>query len=119
MRVEVPIVDTGGATVARFVWDGTLYDGRSWFEQEAATPEQADAAKNVIDRNQYLRNVHFRSIGARDTVRGWQGLEGTVGALRLALPAVGLDVGRYDPTDITGLAVDADADEVKQPTRLW
>lgn len=117
MRVEVPVVDTAGQTVARFVWDGTLYEGRSWFEQEAATPEQAHAAESIIAVNQYLRSVHFRSIGPRDTIRGWQGLEGTVGALRLALPAVGLAVGRYDPTDITGLI--ADADEVEQPGRLW
>lgn len=117
MRVEVPVVDTAKRTVARFVWDGTLYEGRSWFEQESATPEQVHAAESVIAINQYLRSVYFRSIGTRDTVRGWQGLEGMVGALRLALPAVGLAIGRYDPTDITGLV--ADAEEAEQPERLW
>jgi len=99
MRVDVPIVDTTGETVAMFVWDGTLYEGNSWFEQVAATQEQASAAQGVIGINRFLSGIRIRSIGERDWVRGWFGLEGMVGALRIALPAVGLSVGRFDPTD--------------------
>ena len=106
MLVEIPIVDKANETVALFVWDGTLYKGRSWFEQVAATPDQARAAEGIIAINRHLRGVRFLSIGDRGYVGGWFGLEGTVGALRIALPAVGLALGRFDPTDATVQFVD-------------
>lgn len=100
MSVDVPIVDSGGRLVALFVWDGRLYQGKGEFHQVAATSEQIKSLRGIIAINHYLRQVRFKSVGDRETVSGWQGIEGTVGALRLALPAIGLHVGQFDTTNI-------------------
>ena len=111
MRVEVPIVDRAGNVIAELVWDGTLYTGKGQFVQVAATDAQIRALRGMVTLYGDLRRARFRSVGDRAYVSGWHGLEGTVGALRLVLPAVGLAVGQFDRT--APIAVETPTEEKK------
>jgi len=99
MRIDLPILDKKQTIVAVLVWDGELYDGRWWFEPVETTQAQAQAIAGIVEINKHLRSVRFVSFGPKEHVSGWQGLEGVIGALRISLPAVGLNLGRFDPTD--------------------
>jgi hypothetical protein len=121
MLLKIPVLDKDSKVAASFVWDGNLYEGEYWFENNDATPKQALDATEIIDAHRYLRGVRFVSVGARHTVPGWTGVEGMLGALRLSLPAVGLRVGQYDRTGILPGAADLN-DEDKPtdlPGRIW
>lgn len=93
MPYEIPIVDSDELEVCRVVWDGELYQGEA---SVVAVPGSEDVATNVagmIERRQDLKDVEYRSEGERAKVNGWKTYEGTVSALRVILPALGLTIG--------------------------
>jgi len=90
-----PIYENGGGDhVGDFKWSGTLYKGNGYM---APLDEKYDTrikqARSIARSRTDLLRVWFHSLGERSKVKGWNGFEGTYGALRLCLPAVGLRLG--------------------------
>lgn len=91
--VSVPIVDRAGAVVATAVWAGDLYAGVLRIEPSGPDPGRAAQVRDVVASRRDLAGVLFRSAGERPSVRGWEGWDGCLGALRVALGALGLGLG--------------------------
>ena len=93
MSFEIPVANLDGVPVVRVVWDGDLYEGAATVASIVGYEEKAAQLRNMIRLRQDLRDLHFRSEGTRYWTRGWSGYEGVVGALRILLPAMQLQVG--------------------------
>ncbi len=93
MSYEIPVEDDADIVVCRVVWDGTLYDGVATVAPITGHSNTARNVANMILSRQDLKAYKFRSEGEKPTVNGWQGYEGTVAALRIILPALGLQIG--------------------------
>jgi hypothetical protein len=101
MSTSCQILERSGAVAATAVWEGDLYAGVLRIESAPGAPQRGTQVQDMINARRDLSGVLFRSIGERPTVRGWEGWEGCLGALRVALPALGLALGpvsaRPDP----------------------
>ncbi|MCK9629818.1 MAG: hypothetical protein M0R37_14655 [Bacteroidales bacterium] len=108
------ILDKGGAAVASAVWAGDLYAGVLRIETAGADTTRATQIKDMIASRRDLGGVLFRSAGERASVRGWEGWEGCLGALRIVLPSLGLTLGA--PTGIPDVGRTAHAEAAARRT---
>ncbi len=93
MNYEIPLEDETGITLCRVVWSGTLYEGSAQVAPITGHDDTAQHVANMILSRQDLRELSFRSEGVKPTIKGWNGYEGVVSALRIACPALGLQIG--------------------------
>ena len=94
MNVEIDIIDTDGELVATATWSGrTMQDpGGKWkYLPKRAT--RLDQLKEMLASRDDLRAADFRSVSGDGWVKGFEALEGNLGALRLIVPTLGMSIG--------------------------
>lgn len=85
--MRIPIIDADGKQVAVVDWKGSLLAGKGVI----SGPKTAEVS-NAIAQRADLARVGFTTDAGH--VRGWQGFEGYLNALNIALPAFGFAVDR-------------------------
>lgn len=91
--IKVPIEDDAGLLIATVRWIGDFYRGEALVFPEKGHGKIKTQIESLPMLRDELYSVWFTSCGTRTRVRGWSGLEGVLGALRVTLPALGLRVG--------------------------
>jgi len=82
-----------GVRVVRARWRGGWYEGTFVLDAVNGHDLELEQVRGIVDARQDLADVRFRSAGHASTVRGWSGLEGNYGALRVAVDALGMRLG--------------------------
>jgi hypothetical protein len=91
MSGNIPLVDRGRQVVVNVRWIGGIINGKRVVS--AANSESKGIAQRVrklIRERGDLKLVRFASVGPSGRVAGWSGFEGTLSALNVVLPTIGL-----------------------------
>ena len=78
----------GDEQVFSFSWQGDLVDGEPVFSFE--DQKLASELSEMIDRRRDLWKMRFRSSSGKSSLKGFEGFDGYVAGLRLAMAALGI-----------------------------
>jgi len=89
----IPIINVEGKRVVEFRWTGGMIKGSGKLVAMNGREGDLKKVKVAIEAYRELEEVEFYSNSKEKLmVAGWEGFEGNMAGLRLALPSVGLRI---------------------------